>query len=216
MVTFLLALLVALVWSCGVSAQSWDYVYEGNDLPDDIGIGVFKTDGIATSEVCEITDPDDKVCFFLLPVDNAEKATVEARVRVLSQSGSGFTILLGIEDGAIYTWLDLFPDHVELDGGETHDIDMTDYHILRIARDGDSVSIYVDNEEVITGAPGGTGDRKNIIFGSGSTGGTGEHYWDYVAFTTQGAFAPLDLPAVTAVTKAGKQATKWAAIKAGY
>ena len=186
MVALSLAFLTALVWAYEIPAASWDFIYECDKLPDDSALGdevweVFKTQGIATSDVCEITakkelhitDPNDKVCFFMQEVEDAEKATVEARVKVFSQSGVGYAVLLGIEDGARYTWLDLFPDHIQLEGSDSHKVDMTEYHILRIARDGDDVTIYVDDEMVIEGQPGGTGDRKNIIFGAGSTAGTG-------------------------------------------
>jgi hypothetical protein len=228
-VIFALALLTTLTWTHEISATSWDFIYECDKLPDDPALKdkvweVYKTQGIATSDVCEITakkelhitDPDNKVCFFMQPVKNAEKATVEARVKVLSQSGVGYTILLGIEDGAIYTWLDLFPDHVQLDGGESHKVDMTDYHILRVARDGNDVTIYVDDEKAIQGQPGGTGDRKTIIFGAGSTAGTGEHYWDYVVFTTSGAFSPKELPnflSMQAIESRGKVTTCWGTLK---
>ena len=203
----LLALLTTMIWTAETTAASWDFIYECDKLPDDSDLRdkvweVYKTQGMNTSDVCEITakkelhikDPNDKVCFFMQLVEEAEKATVEAQVKVLSQSGVDYAVLLGIEDGVRYTWLDLFPDRIQLDGGESHKVDMTEYHILRIARDGDDVTIYVDDEKVIEGQPGGTGDRKTIIFGAGSTGGEDEHYWDYVVFTTAGAFSPKELP----------------------
>jgi len=225
-----LALLMALAWTYEIPAVEWEHVYEGDELPDDPVLGnkvwsVFKTAGMKTSEVCKITpdeelhitDPNDKVCFFMQEdVKDVSKATVEAQVKVLSQSGVGYTILMGIEDGAIYTWLDLFPDHIQLEGSASHDVDMTEYHILRIARDGNDVTIYVDDEKVIEGQPGGTGPRKNIIFGAGSTGGAGEHYWHYVVFTTAGAFSPKELPnfpSTQAVGSKGKVATRWGTLK---
>lgn len=54
-----------------------------------------------------------------------------------------------------------------------------------------------------------------VVIGAGSTGGTSESYWDYVAFTTAGAFSPAELQVVTAVTRVGKLATTWATVKVG-
>ncbi len=219
-----LVLLTILMWTYEVPAASWDFIYECNEIPDDPALGDDVWGLTGTTDICEITpdgelhiiDPADKTCHLLQAIEDGEKATVEARVKVLSQAGVSYTVLLGIEDGARYTWVNLYPDYIQLDGGDSYTVDMTEYHILRIARDGDDVTVYVDDEEVIAGQPGGTGDRKDIIFGSGSTGGTGEHYWDYVVFTTEGAFSPEELPnypSTLAVESKGKAATCWGMIK---
>jgi len=228
---FPLVLLATLIWTCGVLAIEWEYIYEGDILPDDPSLGdkvagIFKTDGINTSDVCKITprgelhidDPGDKVCFFLPEAENLETGTIEARVKVLSQSGATYTILFGIEDVGGYAWLDLFPDHIQMESGPSYNVDMTEYHILRIAKDGIDVTIYLDDEEVLQGATNAASDRMDdIIFGAGSTGGTGEHYWDYVVFTSAGAFAPDELPnyfiATQPVESKGKSATCWGMLK---
>ncbi len=139
--TFSLALSIALVWAFAVSSASWDFVYEGDYLPDPDAAewDVFK--GEMIPDVCEITpdgelhmtDADNTVCFFMYAVDNAEAATVEARLKVLSQSGVGYSLFFGIEDGAVYTWVHLYPDRIELEGGDSFALDMTEYHTLRIA-----------------------------------------------------------------------------------
>ncbi len=218
-----LALLTTLVWTYGVPAASWDYVYEGDKLPDAEGWDVFKAEMI--NDVCEltpdgelhITDPDDKVCFFMWALDNPFQVTYEARLKVLSQSGAGYTVDFALEDGALMTSVYLYPDHIEA-AGISHDVDMTEYRTLRLTRDGDNIAVYVDDEKVIEGAPGGdSADRTGVSFGAGSTGGAAEHYWDYVAITTAGAFSPAELPSpgtVAAVEKTPESlVATWAAIK---
>ena len=55
-------------------------------------------------------------------------------------------------------------------------------------------------------------EEPTVTLGDGTgTAGT-ESYWDYVAYTTDGAFPP-DVPVVFAVTSGGKLTTTWAAIK---
>jgi len=230
-----LALLTILIWTSEIPAASWDFIYEGDKIPDDPALGnkvwkVFKTNGIKTSDVSEITpeqelhitDPADKVCFFMQEVKSAEKATVEARVKVLSQSGVGHAVLLAIEEPNVVAWLGLFPDRIELlkfnARGLSHNVDMTEYHILRIAKDGNDVTIYVDDKKVIEGQVGDTQNRTGIIFGAGSVAGTGEHYWDYVVFTTADALSPKELPSLqssttTTVSPQGKLTTTWGEIK---
>jgi hypothetical protein len=222
-------LLVSLLQLCSAWGASWEYIYDGTKLPDDPALGdkvwrVFNR-GIKTSEVCEITpegelhinDPPGKVCFFYREQKDLSHTTLEARVKVLSQSGPPYTVCLEIEDGADTTYLCLFPDHITLVGGPTHMVDMTEYHILRMVRDGKSMIVYVDDEKVIEGLVGGdSSSRRAITFGAGSTPGEGEHYWDYVVYTTKGAFSPEELPNYQSslpVESEGKLATCWGRIK---
>jgi len=224
--TLLLVLLMVLIWAYEIPAASWDFIYECDELPDAGEWEIFKAEMV--DDVCEITpdgelhitDPADKVCFIMPPVDNVEKSTIEVRVKALSQSGASYTILFGIEDAAVDAWVCLFPDHIQLyDGGPEHFLDMTEYHILRIAKDGSDVTVYVNDEAVIEGPIGSAADdrRDNIIFGSGSTGGTGEHHWDYVVYTGDGAFSPKELPnyfiSTQAVESKGKVAITWGMLK---
>lgn len=221
-----LGLLMALIWTHGVPAASWDFIYECNDIP---GVPVFADWILAgTSDICEITpdgelhmtDPADKTCHIMPPVDDVEQSTMEVRVKALSQTGSSYTILFGIEDVIADAWVCILPDHIEIyNGVSSHFLDMTEYHILRMTKDGDQVTVYVDDDEVMQGqATSVDANRQdNIIFGSGSTGGEGEHYWDYVVYTGQGAFSPAELPnyyiSTQAVDSEGKIAGYWGTIK---
>ena len=141
-----LVLLMSLFWTNGVAAASWDFIYECDRLPDPGEWEIFK--GEMVQDVCEITpdgelhmtDPADKVCFIMPPVDDVEESTIEVRVKVLSQAGASYTILFGIEDAAVDAWVVLFPDRIQLyDGGPEHFLDMTEYHVLRIAKEGSDV-----------------------------------------------------------------------------
>lgn len=186
-------LVMFLLGTLGSFAAEWEYIYEADKfLPDDPALGdeawkVFNK-GIKTSEVAEITsdgelhivDPNNKVCFFFRDHNKLTKTTLEARMKALSQSGAMYTVCLEIEDGADTTYLGLFPDHIQLVGGDTS-------------------------------------SRHAITFGAGSTGGAAEHYWDYVAYTTAGAFTPDELPdyfsTAMAVEASGKLTVRWAELK---
>ncbi|MDQ1317129.1 MAG: hypothetical protein QG588_780 [Candidatus Poribacteria bacterium] len=197
--TFLFILLLA---TKGIAVE-WEHVYECNNLPDDKALGdgvweVFGTSGIGEitkNGEFHITDPADKVGFFMRAIDT-KVATVEARVRVLSQAGVSYSLFLGIEGPADDAWVDLFPDRIAIDnGGPTHVLDMTKYHILRVTKDAKSkIVVYVDDEKVLDGITGGNSGRFDIAFGAGSTGGSSESYWDYVVYTTAGVLPPNELP----------------------
>ncbi|TKJ39537.1 MAG: hypothetical protein CEE38_02090 [Planctomycetes bacterium B3_Pla] len=203
-----LVLGVLLVSAAQGADPTWEYIYEADILPDDTSLGDNAWQLVGDSKFAEITDQgelhiDDvgeNHCFFLYNVADAalmQQATIEARVKVLSQSGSAdFEVLVGIQDGSNSKWLDLFPDHILLNNtSSTYDIDMTEYHILRMVRDTDDIRIYVDDEEVISEPHVGAGESWiGFIFGAGCTACTSEQYWDYLVFTTEGGFSPEELP----------------------
>ena len=222
----MLIFLAVLLWAAGSFAAEWEHVYECNNLPDAPALGDGGWNVFGTSAICKvtnagelhITDPADKVGFFMRDI-NVDAATVEARVRVLSQSGVSYSLLLGIEDGTTDAWLDLFPDHIGIDnGGPLQNITMTEYHILRVTKDSkNNIIVYVDDKKVLEGTTGGNSGRADIIFGAGSTGGTSESYWDYVAYTTASAFSPEKLPnyiSTLSVDVVGKLPVRWGELKA--
>jgi len=230
-----LILLVALVWTSTLLAAEieWEYIYEGDILPDDPSLGDDAWELKGDNKFAEVTDQDElhiddvgeNHCFFLYNVADAavmEQATIEARVKVLSQSGAAeFEVLVGMQDGSQSKWLDLFPDHIKLDSSSmTYDVDMTDYHILRMTRDGQEITIYLDDNEVIEGPHTGAGESwKGFIFGAGCTLCKSEQYWDYVVFTTEGAFSPDVLPSYAStlsVTSKGKLAECWGRVKSQF
>ncbi len=194
---------------------TWEYIYEGDILPDDTLLGDNAWQLMGDNKFAEITDQgelhiDDvgeNHCFFLYNVADAalmQQATIEARVKVLSQSGAAnFEVLVGMQDGSNSKWLDLFPDHILLNNtNSTYDVDMTEYHILRMVRDTADIHIYVDDEEVISEPHVGAGESWiGFIFGAGCTACTSEQYWDYLVFTTEGGFSPEELPSYASMRK---------------
>ena len=191
-----------------VADPTWEYIYEGDILPDDTSLGDNAWQLEGDNRFAETTDQSElhiddvgaNHCFFLYNISDPElmqQATIEARVKVLSQSGSAnFEVLVGMQDGSNSKWLDLFPDHILLNAtSSTYDVDMTEYHILRMVRDTDDIHIYVDDVEVISEPHVGAGESWiGFIFGAGCTLCTSEQYWDYLVFTTEGGFSPEELP----------------------
>ena len=192
---------------------AWEYIYEGDMLPDDTSLGDNAWQLVGDNISAEVTDQSElhiddvgaNHCFFLYNIaDEAlmQQATIEARVKVLSQSGSAnFEVLVGMQDGSNSKWLDIFPDHILLnDTTSTYDVDMTEYHVLRMVRDTDDIHIYVDDVEVISEPHVGAGESwMGFIFGAGCTSCTSEQYWDYLVFTTEGGFSPEELPSYASI-----------------
>jgi len=93
-------ILAVLLWIPTLRAAdpAWEYVYEGDTLPDDTSLGAdaWQLVGDNFAKVTDqselhIDDIGQNHCFFLYNVaDSAlmQQATIEARVKVLSQSGS--------------------------------------------------------------------------------------------------------------------------------
>jgi len=193
---------------------TWEYIYEGDILPDDASLGDNAWQLMGDNKFAEITDQgelhiDDvgiNHCFFLYNIADPalmQQATIAARVKELSQSGANFEVLVGMQDGSNSKWLDLFPEHILLNNANsTYDVDMTEYHILRMVRDTEDIHIYVDDEEVISEPHMGAGETWiGFIFGAGATVSKSEQYWDYLVFTTEGGFSPEELPSYASTRK---------------
>jgi len=226
-----LILLTAFFWTSMLTADPvWEYIYEGDILPDDPALGDDAWELKGDNKFAEVTDNNElhiddvgeNHCFFLYnltDINLMQQATIEARVKVLSQEGSAnFEVLVGMQDGSRSQWLDLFPDHILLNNtGSTYDVDMTDYHVLRMVRDVGDIYIYVDDEEVIGEAYNGAGESWiGFIFGAGCTACKSEQYWDYLVFTTEGGFSPEELPSYAStlsVTSKEKLSTCWGKMK---
>ena len=205
-----LMLLAVFFWTSTLTAQDliWEYVYEGDTLPDDASLGDDAWELVGDNQFAEVTDEGElrindigqNHCFFLYNVEDAavmEEATIEARVKVLSKSGSAnFEVLVGMQDGSNSKWLDLFPDRVLLNNTTSeHSVDMTEYHVLRMVRNGELIRIYVDDVEVINESHTGAGESWiGFIFGAGCTSCRSEQFWDYLVFTMEGGFSPEELP----------------------
>jgi hypothetical protein len=213
LISFTLTLILVLACGAGAADPTWEYIYEGDILPDDASLADKAWQLMGDNQFAEVTDRgelhiDDigqNHCFFLYNVRDTglmQQATIEARVRVLSQSGSAnFEVLVGMQDGSNSKWLDLFPDHILLDSSSsTYDIDMTEYHVLRMVRDSANIRIYVDDEEVMNQDHVGAGESWiGFIFGAGATLSKSEQYWDYVVFTTEGGYSPDELPSYASI-----------------
>jgi hypothetical protein len=207
-ITLLMLAVVFCVPTLLAADPEWEYIYEGDILPDDASLADKAWQLMGDNQFAEITsrgelhinDVGQNHCFFLYNVTDADlmqQATIEARVKVLSQSGAAnFEVLVGMQDGSNSKWLDLFPDHILLDSSSsTYDIDMTEYRVLRMVRDSANIRIYVDDEEVINQDHVGAGESWiGFIFGAGCTLCKSEQYWDYIVFTTEGGYSPDELP----------------------
>jgi len=202
-----ITVVLVLTIEAGAADLTWEYIYEGDILPDDPLLGDQVWQLMGDNKFAEITDQGElhindigeNHCFFLYNIADADlmqEATIEARVKVLSQTGTNFEVLVGMQDGSNSKWLDLFPGHILLDSSNsTYDIDMTEYHILRMVRNIENIRIYVDEEEVISVSHTGAGESWiGFIFGAGATLSESEQFWDYIVFTTEGGFSPEELP----------------------
>jgi len=214
-----LVLLAFLFWTSPLHAAdpAWEYIYEGDILPDDASLGNDAWQLMGDNLFAEITDQGElhigdigvDHCFFLYNITDPalmQEATIEARVKVLSQSGAAsFEVFFGMQDGSNSKWLDLFPDHILLDNSNyRYDVDMTEYHVLRMARNAGDIHIYVDDEQVLSESHVGAGETWiGFIFGAGCTLCRSEQYWDYLVFTTEGGFSPDELPSYASMRETG-------------
>ncbi|MDD4102935.1 MAG: sialidase family protein [Kiritimatiellae bacterium] len=115
-------------------------------------------------------------------------AAVEARVKVVSCKGMA-GVMLGFSDGAHEDILTLYTDKIELNHAKlAYSMDTTvDFHVYRVEIKSNDVCVAVDGVAVIEGTgvfkhPAHEG-RNRVSYGAGSSGATGEAFWDWVRWT---------------------------------
>lgn len=218
-----------------VFAAKWELVYTADTLPDDKSLGknawecgkAGQWEGkreftqVNPPGELHIKDPSDAGSDYVWYARwfeeqaDAEHTTLEARVKSL-QNTDGNAVCMSIDNQVGLARLFAFPDGVEIwEGGKKHSVDMKEYRILRITREGQNVKAYVDGKEVLSGAPKSYNwDFSRVVFGALSSTGIGEAYWDYIAYTTEGAFSPAELSEPLAVGKGERKLTStWSIIK---
>ena len=225
------SLIILLAMGVNACAFKWEVKYEADKLPkeSDPPWGVWgpanafeiKPQGVLHVHDKSNAQGDGANMSRMHEPKDVAVATIEARVKSLSNS-DGEAVAMSIEDTAWSAILLIFPDHIELYGvpnGKV-EVDMTDFHVLRVAKNKEKVLVFVDKfgkeQEVLKvkacfarACP----QCHRVSFGSGSSAAQGESYWDYMRYTTEGAFSELE-ESDAAVNLNGKLTTTWASIKA--
>lgn len=140
--------------------------------------------------------------------NGSSPTTVEFKMKVNSQDpassrgAANFSIINGTRQFLVYLGETDIRALVTVSEAIEYEMDtMSDFNTYRITLDSGLMNIYVNNDPtaVISGYEGFAGNSNNAISwgDTGSTvGGTTE--WQYVAFTNDGAFAPVPEPAAAA------------------
>jgi len=154
---------------------------------------------------------------------NLSKATIEARLKVVQVVGeTGWAAYFGLHDPKSVAYVLCEDKQLQVYAAGCagwrpcpQEVDMTEYRIVRLTKEGEDFKVYLDNEKKPLwegkGEAGET-EKPTISLGDGTGTAGADSYWDYVAYTTDGAFPP-DTPVVFAVAAEGKLTTTWAAIK---
>jgi len=205
------ALLTVFTLAGTVSAAKWEVVYEGDVLPDKAEPKWIYQAENPKGDAEVVDDGELRVYHIKAPngnefqvkrmanegVTDVNKATIEAKLRIVSSPG-GWTTTFGARESAGQSWVLMYPDKIQLygktDPGPEKNVDMTKYHIVRLTKDGLDAKVYLDGAEkpILENKCAGGGDAA-IIFGNGTHGGGCDAYWDYVTYTLEDAFSPAQL-----------------------
>lgn len=119
--------------------------------------------------------------------------TVEARVRVAAGGENGAAQSLKLRTGTYDIQLDFRKDRISFRNGPTYFLDATNFRTYRIlVRDGRNAELYVDGDAnpVLRWAETVTTSESSLRFGDMTAGEYGDVYWEFVRWTSAGAFAP--------------------------
>ena len=124
----------------------------------------------------------------------ATGTTVITRARCASHGpDTTYTGNIMVEDGSRKESLKILTDRIETgESGQTYFLDGTAWHVYRMTTEGTEFKVYVDEDPtpVLQGTMGTTTSTNRVMFGSGSSTGTQDIYFDYVRYTSNGALLP--------------------------
>jgi hypothetical protein len=184
-------------------SYAWDYLYDGSVLPNDPSLGAnrWTMDGDASmlstdGNVLHIVDRSttDGVCFYRSAAPADTPLTVEARVRVTE--GDSTILYLGTPSYTPYFELysDRLVSHLNY-GVITYMTNLSLFRTIRVAtaaQNGTYTSyVWVDGVLAAQGTATPGGNQYDVIFGA-PWSGTGDSYWDYVAYGA--SFNPVPEP----------------------
>jgi len=135
--------------------------------------------------------------YYIAPAfNNATGWTVEAKIKVISYSGTQFQqqLRISIRDGVWLENLLISNLGIKLSvSGETYAFDTTDaFHVYRITGIGTVVKVYVDGILRLTGTLSFALASDYMDFGdiSAINGENSKAEWNYIKYSTAGAYAP--------------------------
>jgi hypothetical protein len=177
--------------------KSWDVVYTGDAVPTGCaftGAGDFTAE--ADNGVLHLADrgtgPGEAASYlYLWKANPARATTVEARVKVGFCRGGSAGVYLEVTNGRFEEYLTLYEDRIALQfAGLEHRMDTrADFHTYRLTIKESDINVYVDGQLRIDGTGKLThaayGGRNSVTFGSGTSAGTGEAYWDWLRFCVE-------------------------------
>ncbi len=175
----------------------WDEILDFDVLPENLGTGwVFYGDTSCRSISGGIMHFKDtrtaSYAYYQLNTNltSDSQVIVEVRTTQVVSNSDGWQPFFEIADGTNRGIVRLYPDRIVFSGATntTYNVDMTAPHTIRLVKDGNSFSVYLDGVMVISNQAGMSVNGLNrLAFGHGSSSGTGESYWDYYRYTLTGA-----------------------------
>lgn len=176
--------------------ETWEVEYFANKLPQESS-PAWDLNG--TAELAKIENhslhiKDDTkfaCCHFSRPMEfnKTVGCTFEARLKVISAESC---LIAEISDEINKVDLYFNPGSITCEGLSYRLNTTNDFHVYRLTAKGFDFFVYVDGKLAINGKNKITQSRwqPRIVFGSGSSKELSDSYWQYVKYTTGGAFAP--------------------------
>lgn len=209
------------------SAVEWEVKYDGDVSPDKAPLpwtravfGGNKVNVTSKRELHIVDDSKSGYAYFYRPAKSLKTLTLETRVKTESNS-DGLAVSLRVSDTSNVAHIFFQQKKIELRSGfaafpeSQFDIDMRDYHVVRVLKEGENIAIYIDGQIRLEGKLGTTSSSAaRISFGSYSWSGEGESFWDYVRYTTKGSFSPEGIGKKKLSGK-DKLSTRWGDMKRG-
>lgn len=203
MKTFLFAVALQVVIGFTPAVQSAVMMYDMSVAPDQAPQS-FSADGstalrAVTNGVLRVNDDGFGYLQYRFPLGVSNR-TVEARLRVDRSDPNGSFGCAYVGFLAPYpfegTYVYFETNRLALSGcfgnlQQTNFNMANGFHVIRLAQNTTITRLFVDGSELLSCSQ--YQNAPTVSFGAASIPALGDSYWDYVAFTDTGAFAPEEL-----------------------
>lgn len=201
---FILIFFFTLIAALPSAVIAADVVYTADNTPEQAGWSGSGGGSVSVSSgILDVNKPANTHYYFnknVPELDNSIGTTFEARVKIvfggmtsgyLSEHGTehAYGAYFDIRDGTRLGGVAIGDNKIEF-GKQFFAMDTkSDFHVYRLTLRGDSMLLYIDGNFVATEkASTASGSVITAAVSTSSWTGNGESLWDYIAYTSTGAY----------------------------
>lgn len=212
-----------------INDVDFSYVYDGSASPTNPpwSTPLANGSGISDGNVFTIATTAAENRYYLMTAGTGipwnaggdEGSTIEFRIKIEEQaSGADAAAYLTVTNGSRNFSFTLTDEGVLINGGPLYEMNTSVFNVFRLTLTGSgataTMNVYLNNDPtpiIQNFASSAANTNNRIYFGDPSNSVGGITQWDYIAFTNDGAYAPVPEPGTAMLLGLGLAILGWRA-----